>query len=157
MHKIKDVKDIVAETVKELEKLGCKEFTAKSLRMHFDQSIQISSGWLTECLNNIDYRYDRERRVWTKKPAIQITTYIKEEIYQKVKSKLDKLEKGLEQIINSLLNYDYCKKCKKQILCSYYNYRSKGLSKLIARKDICRAHKELVLEVRKLGELINEQ
>lgn len=157
MHKfVKDVKCIVAETVKELEKLGCNEFTAKQLRMHFHESVQISSGWLTECLNSIGYYYNRVKRVWTKRPVIQVTetTYIKEEVYQKVKSKLDKLENKIGEILTGIANDDYCSRCKKKITCKHYNLGENFIIRLFARKDICKAHKELIEEIVNLSEIL---
>lgn len=159
MHKfVKDVKDIVEETVKELEKMGCNEFTTKQLRTGFHPSVQISSGWLTECLNSIGYHYDRVKRVWTKRPAqITKTTYIKDEVYQKIKSKLYKVEDKIVEILTGIANDDYCSRCKKKITCKHYNLGENFIIRLFARKDICKAHKKLIEEIVELGRIVNEQ
>ena len=146
-------RQIVIEGIKSLERQGIREFSSKQVRENFPtpyKDVPISTSWINECINRYGYKWDKIRKLWVYYKPTSIDQ-------SRIRKKLDLLENKIGEIQTALLNDDYCNKCLKKVTCKHYHWASTGLLKLIARTDICKAHKALIKEVAELGRIVNEQ
>lgn len=147
-------KDAVREVVKGLESLGILEFTAKQVeeRLPLFGIKIINRSWLAECLHKLGYVFNKEKKAWVtdnQVKSVDILTHLK------VQDKLTELETKISKIVTDLAEDTYCNNCKEYSTCKYYNPGKTWLGKLFARRDICKAHKELVAQITELGRMVN--
>lgn len=144
------IKEDIKEIVKELP----SEFTAKLVKEKVLQKWRYcSQGWVSECLKDLGYAYNKSGKYWYKKPIIvdNIALSAHNNIVNEFKNKLEKIENKIGSIITGLLNQDYCSKCKKKILCRYYT------QSVLSPCKICIGHKNLIEEIVDLAKLIDSE
>lgn len=137
--KMYHIKEDIAEIVKDLP----PNFTVKPIKEKILQKWgYCSNGWISECLKKLGYAYNRSSKYWYKKPIIidSITIQAHENIVKGYKDKIG-------SIISSLLNKDYCSKCKKKTLCKYYT------GSRFSPCKICIGHKNLIEEIVNLAKI----
>lgn len=154
---MRHIKEDIAEILKDMLPNFTSEQIKEALQLRGWSTCSIP--WLSECLRNFGYVYDRINKFWYKKPividSISIATH--NDIIKKYENKLEKLEDKIGEILTGIANDDYCSKCRKKIICKHYNLGESGIAKLFARTDICKAHKELIKEITVLHDIFNEE
>lgn len=146
-------KDAVREATKRLESLGILEFTAKQVEERLPAGTKsINRSWLTECLHKLGYVFNREKKVWTADNQVKYVSIL---THLKVQDKLTELEAKISEIVTNLAEDTYCNNCKKYKTCKYYNPGKTWLGKLFARRDICKAHKELIAQIAELSRMVD--
>lgn len=149
-------KFVIWETLKLLELRGVKEFTSKDVIKAFPipyQNTQVSNSWLTECIKAKGYEWDKDKKLWVVSRAKK-EIEIKAMRYERVKQKINKLESKIRAMLIELTHEDYCYQCPKRIFCKHVKH--KGVFKILARWDICKAHKILLDKIAGLERILNE-
>jgi hypothetical protein len=149
-------KFVIWEALKLLELRGVKGFTSKDVIKAFPvpyQNIQVSNSWLTECIKAKGYEWDKDKKLWVVSRAKK-EIEIKAMRYERVKQKINKLESKIRAMLIELTHEDYCYKCPKRLFCKHVKH--KGISKILAHQDICKAHKILLSKIAGLERILNE-
>ena len=150
-------KSVVKAALKELANQGIKEFTKNQVIQAIPENLKntkISSSWLIECIRSEGYVWNRDKKVWVYS-SVENDLAIKEQMYQKTRTKLNRLEAKIRAILVELSMTSYCYGCKKTNTCKHSRSDKNLLSKFF-KNDICKAHKTLIDRVSSLEKLLNQ-
>ena len=128
----------------------------KHIQIHTEDELTNLAAWIRQFKNKLD-SYD------------SVLNYIHSRIQSILVYKSDgtakdsnpdlekatKVQNLVDEVINSLLNDDYCSKCKTKLLCKSYNTCEHLIYKILGRFNLCPAKDILVQDFVDLHQLLN--
>lgn len=128
----------------------------KHVQIHTEDELTNLAAWIRQFKNKLD-SYDSVLN-YIHSRIQSILVYKGDGTAKESNPDLEKAAKVqdlVDQVINSLLNDDYCSKCKTRLLCKAYNTCEHPIYKILGRFNLCPAKDILVQDFVNLHQLLN--